>query len=438
MVAMFLVAIETTIVSEAMPRIVAQMGDTHLGHWATLSFLLAQMATTVIFGKVGDQYGRKPVILVGIGILVTASALAGLAWSMPAMIAFRSAQGVGAGAIQPAAMAIVADLYPPCERCRIQGYLASIWATSVVLGPLAGGFIIGHGAWPWIFWIGPPIGIVPTIGLTAFLRETAAPEGRPVDFAGATLFMVAVASLTIAVAETGESGRLRGPAAGLFCASLLLFIAWEARAPDPMISFALWRHRTMAAVNGATLLTGMALAGLIAFLPAYGREVQHQSPIVAALVLTTVIAGWSAGATVATQVFRRCGMRRLIIAGSILVLAGATILALLAPERPPGAAGFGAFVMGTGMGLSSVSSLALIQGTVGWPRHCSATASNLFARNLGNTLGAAVLGAVIDAGLKPTHPWWLQAAPWALLGISLAAVLFALLVPREADELPTA
>src|SRR5215470_19228785 len=142
MASMAMVAIEATIVSTAMPQIVTQLGGLRLYSWVFSSFLLAQTAMTVVFGKLSDTYGRKPVMLVGIAIFLVGSVLAGFAWSMPALIAFRLIQGAGAGAVQPVALTIVADLYPARERGKVQGYLASVWAVSAVLGPVVGGLII--------------------------------------------------------------------------------------------------------------------------------------------------------------------------------------------------------------------------------------------------------------------------------------------------------
>src|ERR1700731_1656991 len=171
MAAMFMVAIEATIVSTAMPQIVAQLGGLNLYSWVFSSFLLSQTAMTVVFGKAADIYGRKPIMLIGIAIFLAGSVLASLAWSMPSMIVFRLIQGVGAGAVQPVAMTIVADFYPGSERGKVQGYLASVWAVSAVLGPLAGALIIQHLSWPWIFWINVPIGLAAMAGFAAFLHE---------------------------------------------------------------------------------------------------------------------------------------------------------------------------------------------------------------------------------------------------------------------------
>src|SRR6202142_1824825 len=195
---MFMIAIEATIVSTAMPQIVAELGGLHLYSWIFSSFLLTQTAMAVVFGKLADVYGRKPMMLMGIAIFLIGSILTGLAGSMITMVVFRLIQGVGAGAVQPVAITIVADLYPARERGKIQGYLASVWAISAVLGPIAGGFIIRDWSWPWIFWINVPIGVAAAIGFSVFFHEHANHERRSIDILGALLFTITVASLLIA------------------------------------------------------------------------------------------------------------------------------------------------------------------------------------------------------------------------------------------------
>src|SRR5271169_6689587 len=175
MAAMFMIAIEATIVSTAMPGIVGRLGGLQLYSWVFSAFLLTQTATTVVFGKLSDLLGRKKVMLSGIAIFLFGSLLCGFAWSMPSMILFRLVQGVGAGAIQPIGMTIVGDLYSAHERGKIQGYLASVWAISAVLGPLVGGLIVQHFSWAWIFWLNLPIGALAAAGFWACLHETLVP-----------------------------------------------------------------------------------------------------------------------------------------------------------------------------------------------------------------------------------------------------------------------
>jgi EmrB/QacA subfamily drug resistance transporter len=400
MAAMFMIAIEATIVSTAMPPIAGQLGDLHLYSWVFASFLLTQTATTVVFGKLADLYGRKPVLLVGIFIFLAGTVLCGVAWSMPSLIIFRLLQGIGAGAIQPVALTVIGDLYSVQERGKIQGYLASVWGISSVLGPLAGGLIIQHLSWAWIFWINVPVGLAATAGFVAFLHEDVAHEKRSIDVAGAALFTLAIASLMVAFTEVGTSdGMTALAAAAVFVMSSVLFVVQERRARDPMMAFALWARRPIATANAATLLSGMAIIGLTTFLPMFVQGVLNQSALVAGFALTMMVLGWPIGATVAAKNFSRFGLRATLLIGAALLPVGALAFLMLGPGSSPMVAGLGSIVMGLGMGSLSTSAIVIIQESVGWAERGSATASNIFSRNLGSTLGATVLGGVLNVSL---------------------------------------
>ncbi|RVU16577.1 MDR family MFS transporter [Methylobacterium oryzihabitans] len=400
MASMFMVAIEATIVSTAMPQIVGDLGGLSLYSWVFSAFLLTQTAATVVFGKLSDVYGRRRVLLAGIGLFLAGSLLCGFARTMPEMIAFRLFQGIGAGAIQPVALTIVGDLYTARERGRIQGFLASVWAVSAVIGPMAGGFIIQHASWAWIFWINLPIGVVAVTFFVLFLHEGVARERRSIDVPGAALFTAAVAAMMVGLTEIGE-GRwgAASAAAAVFAASAALLVWQERRAPEPILAFGLWGRRPIAAANASGLLAGMALIGLTTFLPMYVQGVLRQSPIVAGMALTVMVLGWPIGATLAARSIGRFSLRRIMIAGSLLLPTGAAVLLTLGHGSHPAVAGAGSLVMGFGMGLLSTAALVLIQEIVPWSQRGSATASNVFARNLGSTLGATVFGAVLNHGL---------------------------------------
>jgi EmrB/QacA subfamily drug resistance transporter len=400
MAAMFMIAIEATIVSTAMPQIAAQLGDLHLYSWVFAAFLLTQTATTVVFGKLADLYGRKPVVLIGIAVFLIGSLLCGFAWSMPSLIIFRLVQGIGAGAIQPVCLTVVGDLYPGEQRAKIQGYLASVWGISSVLGPLAGGLIIEQLSWAWIFWINIPIGIAAAIGFILHLHENTARERREIDVIGSGLFAISVASLMVALTELGASGgTIALAAAAVFVVSTALFVLQERRAPDPMLAFALWARRPIATANAATLLSGMAIIGLTTFLPMYVQGVLLGSPLVAGFALTMMVLGWPVGATIAARNFSRFGLRATLLFGGALMPLGATAFLILSEGVSPVVAGGGSLIMGLGMGFLSTSAIVLIQGSVGWSERGSATASNVFSRNLGSTLGATVLGGVLNLSL---------------------------------------
>ncbi|UDL94358.1 MFS transporter [Lichenihabitans sp. PAMC28606] len=401
MAAMFMVAIEATIVATAMPQIVGQLGGLQFYSWVFSAFLLTQTATTVVFGKLSDLFGRKAVLLAGIAVFLVGSVLCGFAWSMPSMIVFRLIQGVGAGAIQPVGMTVVGDLYSAQERGKIQGYLASVWAISAVVGPLAGGLIIQHASWAWIFWINVPLGLLAAVGFVRYLHEDIDRDHRrSIDYTGAALFTVAIASMMIALTDVSTAPWLQTSlVTALFVVSATLFIMQERRAPEPMIALDLWARRPIAAANGASLLAGMALIGLTTFLPMYVQGVMQQSPLVAGFALTMMVLGWPIGATLAARILGRFGIRRVLLAGSLLMPVGAVVFASLGPNSSPVVAGIGSLIMGFGMGLLSTTSLVLIQEIVDWSQRGSATASNIFARNLGSTLGATVFGAVLNYGL---------------------------------------
>lgn len=400
MASMAMVAIEATIVATAMPQIVTELGGLRFYSWVFSSFLLAQTAMTVVFGKLADVYGRRPVMLFGIAVFLIGSVLAGFAWSMPVMIAFRLIQGIGAGAIQPVSMTIVADLYPAHERGKIQGYLASVWAISAVLGPMAGGLIIRDLSWSWIFWLNIPIGLLAAAGFIAFLREVPRHARPTLDVPGAVLFTAAIAVLMMALTDVGTLNQQRALVEfAIFVACALMFVWQERRAHDPMVSFSVWGLRPVAVANGATLLSGMAMMGLTTFLPVYVQGVLHRTPVVAGLALTMMMVGWPLGATLTAKAFNRFALRQLFVCGATVLPFGAAAFMLLTPESTPVIAGVGSLVMGLGMGISSVSALVIIQEIAPPSERGSATASNLFSRNLGNTLGATLFGAVLNYGL---------------------------------------
>ncbi|MBW9112191.1 MFS transporter [Rhizobium cauense] len=401
MLATFMVAIEATIVATAMPKIVGQLGGFAYYSWVFSAFLLAQSTTTVIYGKLSDIFGRKPVLISGILIFLFGSLLCGFAWSMTSLIVFRLLQGLGAGAIQPVTMTIIGDLFTLEERGRVQGFMATVWATSAVVGPLAGGVIVDSVSWAWIFWINLPIGIVSIVAFAVFLKESVAHKQAEIDYLGASLFSIAVISLLVILTEAADAEAwVLVLLAVVFFVTAGLFLRQEKRAAEPIISIALWSRRLVATSNAATLLAGMALIGLSTVLPMYVQGVLGRSSIVAGFTLTMLVVGWPLAVMLSSRFFKAFGIRRTLRVGSLMFPFGASFLLFLTPDSHPALAGAGSFFMGFGMGLISLTSIALVQDSVEWSMRGSATASIIFARSLGNTLGATVLGAILNAGIS--------------------------------------
>ena len=403
MLALFMAAVEVTIVATALPQIVGRLGGFSLYTWVFSGFLLTQASTILVFGKLADLHGRRPVLIGGIVVFLVGSTLCGFAWSMPALIAFRLLQGLGAGSIQPVATTIVGDLYTPQERPRVQGWLSSVWGFAAIIGPLTGGLIVQTLSWHWIFWINVPIGILTIIGLSLFLREDVAHRPHRIDFVGVGLFCIAIAALLVALLAGGVDWRWTSwptfALATLCVVALVFYFLRERRAPEPMIDLDLWRSRLIASVNASSLFAGASIIGVTSFVPIYVQGVLDRSAIVAGFALTAMSVGWPIASTLSGRFLRALDARKTVRLGAACILAGALGLAL----RRTGSGAIGAaassFVIGFGMGLVNTTFIILIQGSVPWSKRGSATASNIFARMLGSTFGAAVLGAVLNGSL---------------------------------------
>jgi EmrB/QacA subfamily drug resistance transporter len=399
MLATFMAAIEGTIVATAMPSIVGQLGGFTYYSWVFSAFLLAQSTTTVIYGKLSDLFGRKPTLIVGIALLLLGSLLCGFARSMTSLVAFRLLQGLGAGAIYPITITVIGDLYKLEERGRAQGMMASVWAISGVLGPLAGGLIVDHLSWAWIFWLNLPIGVVTIIGLATFLHESVETHRARIDYLGALLFCISIGSLLALLTETNANAWILVALGAVFVATGALFLVHERRAPEPIVSIELWARRLIATSNVATLLAGMALIGLTTVLPIYVQGVLGRSPLVGGFTLSALIIGWPLAVMLSGRLYRAFGIRRTLRAGSVMFPVGAIFLLFLGPQSSPVVAAVGSFLMGCGMGLLSITTIATVQDSVEWSKRGSATASLIFARSLGSTIGATAMGALLNIGI---------------------------------------
>jgi EmrB/QacA subfamily drug resistance transporter len=400
MLALFIAAIEATIVATAMPQIVGKLGGFALYSWVFAAFLLTQTATTVLFGKLSDIYGRKPVMIGGILIFLVGSLFCGFAWSMPSMIVFRLIQGLGAGSMQPVAITIAGDIYSPRERLKIQGWLSAVWAIAAIAGPIAGGLIVQRFNWAWVFWVNIPIGIITIIGFVLFMHEDIKKKTHAIDYPGAVLFSISVTALLVALTQGATlSWAEIGGLLGIFAVASLLFLLQEKRAAEPMMALDLWGMRLVATANASLLLGTMTLIGVTSYLPVYIQAVQERPAILAGIPLTAMLFAWPLASAVSGRILRRFSMRTTLRFGAMLIPIGAVFLLFITPQSHPLFAGVGPFIMGFGMGLLNITSMVMIQGSVEWSKRGSATASLIFSRTLGNTFGVTALGAMLNFGV---------------------------------------
>jgi EmrB/QacA subfamily drug resistance transporter len=403
MLAMFMSAVEATIVSTAMPSIVSDLGGFKLYSWVFSSYLLMQTATVLIYGKLSDLFGRKPVFAVGVIIFLVGSILCGFAQSMEMLVAYRFIQGIGAGAVMTIASTIVGDMYTKQERAKIQGYLASVWGISAILGPALGAIFVQYADWVFVFWLNIPIGILSLLGIVLFLHEDIEKKKHSIDFVGSILLMLSVSSLMIILVEGGVRWQWDSPPilvlASIFLIGTFLFVLQEKKAKEPMMPFHIWNYRAIAIANVASLTTGAILIGISSFLPAFVQGVMGYSPFIAGLTLTTMSIGWPIASTVSGKLLLKIGYRKTSVIGGVFLIIGSLLFVSLSPERGPVWAAFGSFFIGAGMGLTTTSFIVSIQSTVGWQLRGIATASNNFMRQLGGAIGAALFGGMINGQL---------------------------------------
>jgi len=400
MLAMFITAIEGTIVSTAMPSIVSELHGFESFTWAFSVFLLMQAISIPIYGKLSDLYGRKPVFFFGMATFLIGSLMCGLAASMEQLILYRLIQGLGAGAVQPLTMTIVSDVYPPHERGKIQGYLSSVWAISSVLGPALGGLFVEYISWVWVFWINIPIGIVTMIGLHLYFHEQIEKKQPRIDYAGSALLLITIGSLMTLFVGSGTLWDWASFQTFLLIPTALvgawLFILRERVAPEPVMPLSLWRHRTIVISNIAALSSHIVLIGISAFLPTYVQGVMGYSPLISGLTLGMMSIGWPLASTIGGRFMHQIGLRRMSVIGCATIIAGAVVFILLKPEYGPVYAGLGSFLSGVGFGLLSTASLLIVQGSTEWSLRGSATALIMFMRISGSTIGASVLASVLN------------------------------------------
>jgi EmrB/QacA subfamily drug resistance transporter len=394
---MSLGALEATVVSTAMPTVIATLGGLAHYSWVFSAYLLTSTASVPIWGRMSDLYGRRRLYLAGVSIFLVGSAMCGAAGSMTQLIVFRAIQGLGAGAIIPLGMTIVGELYSLEERPRIQAFFSGVWGVASIAGPLVGGYITDVLSWPWVFYINLPFGFLAMAVIATAYPPSQPHESARVDWLGATLLFGSVTSLLIALSGATASTWM-WMAAAVAAAAALVFV--ERRATQPILPLDLFADRLVSRTLLVAFLVGTAMFGAIAFMPLFVQAVMGGSATEAGTTLTPLFLGWVLSSIAGAKLAVRTGYRRVTTVGVALIAAGFAALALLGADATRRALLIDALVLGSGMGLSMLALLLAIQHGVERSRLGLATSLNQFARSIGAAVGVAIMGAMLARSMS--------------------------------------
>lgn len=406
LMATFMAAVESSIIATAMPTIVADLGGFSLFSWVFAVYLLTQAVSIPVYGRLADIYGRKKVFYIGAGLFLVGSTLCGFAGNMFALIVFRALQGFGAGGVQPIATTILGDIYTPTERAHVQGLVSSVFGIAAVLGPSLGAFLVEQVSWQLVFWVNLPIGVAAITMIAVFLNESVEHRPHRIDYLGSLLLMLAVAALMLVLVQGGSLSRAILLTAGVIAIAMLIaLVLHERTTSEPMLPLELWRqHRiiVVGSVGGAVIAAVMT--GVSAFLPTYVQGAMGRSALAGGLVLGAMSVTWAVASFFGGRLMVRTTYRLTAVLGTLALIAGTFTLIALTPERGVPWATTGSLLIGIGMGLCNTTFIVSIQAAVPWQQRGAATSSCMFMRFIGQSLGAASFGAVLNLSLLHQVP----------------------------------
>ncbi|MFD8058822.1 DHA2 family efflux MFS transporter permease subunit [Streptomyces cyaneofuscatus] len=396
---MLLAALDQTIVSTALPTIVSELGGLDHLSWVVTAYLLAATAATPLWGKLGDQYGRKKLFQTAIVIFLIGSALCGMAQNMPQLIGFRALQGLGGGGLMVLSMAIVGDIVTPRERGKYQGLFGAVFGATSVLGPLLGGFFTQHLSWRWVFYINLPIGVVALLVIAAVLHIPVHREKHTIDYLG-TFLIASVATCLILVASLGGTTWAWASAqiivlAVLAVVLLIAFVAVERRAAEPVLPLKLFRIRTFSLVAVISFVIGFAMFGAMTYLPTFLQVVHGITPTMSGVHMLPMVLGLLLTSTASGQIVSRTGRWKVFpLAGTALTAAGLLLLHRLTPDSSTWEMSLCFFVFGAGLGLVMQVLVLVVQNAVSYQDLGVATSGATFFRSIGASFGVAIFGTV--------------------------------------------
>jgi EmrB/QacA subfamily drug resistance transporter len=400
MLGMLLAALDQTIVATALPTIVGDLGGLNHLSWVVTAYLLTSTAVTPLWGKLSDLYGRRGTFQAAIVIFLAGSMLSGLSQNMGELIAFRALQGLGGGGLMALAMAIVGDLVSPRERGRYQGWFGAVFALASVSGPLLGGYFTDQLSWRWIFYVNLPLGVAALVVTSVVLRIPFRRLRRRIDYLGSVLLVAAVSCVVTATTWGGTtfpwgSARIVGLAVAAVVL-LALFVAWEARASEPILPLHLFRNPVFVVAGAITLLLGLALFGAVVYLPEYLQVVRGASAIDSGLQLTPLTLGIVVASAGSGRIISRVGRYKAFpIVGAALLTVGFWLLSHIQVGTSTAVLSAWMVVVGLGIGCIMQVAVLAVQNAVAYQDLGTATSATVFFRLLGGSLGTALFGAVL-------------------------------------------
>ncbi len=405
MLALMVAAINQTVVSTALPRIIGELGGLSLFSWVFTSYMLTSTASVPLVGKLSDIYGRKPFLIAGILIFMATSAAAGGSQTIEQLILFRAVQGLGAGMIMANSFAVIGDLYPPAERGRYQGLFSGVFGIASVLGPTLGGTLTDHFSWRAVFYVNIPFGIAAlTVLWFGFPWRRNGPREHPIDYAGSALLAGAVVTLLLALTWAGDQYAWSSTQIlGLFMLAgtlTALFVLVESRAAEPVLPLHLFQNRVFVIASSVTFVSGIGMFGTITFMPMFLQGVLGASATNSGIVTSPMMLGMVVASALAGQLTSRTGRYRvLVLTGGVILVGGMFLLSTFSPDTSWVMAIAGMIVVGFGIGASMPILSLAVQNALPHRLLGVASSSSQFFRQIGGTLGVAVFGTLVTTRL---------------------------------------